>query len=124
MGLILKAADSVWPVRNNLKFGETSPSLSNKQLRLKPRITEHYISDKNNIHSNHHHLFNILLQERLTLSAQENSQWLKTVKAAIKIQKKLPKQFIITHPKITSFSPLINVCYIEIILLKEKLRKI
>ena len=103
---LIQASELIWSVRNTMKFGETTPTLNHSQLRLQPRITHHYMTFKNTIHINHHHLFSVPLTQRITFSAQENSQWLKTVKAALQIQKKLQKQFFATHPKIsTYFSP-------------------
>ena len=103
---LIQASELIWSVRNTMKFGETTPTLNHSQLRLQPRITHHYMTFKTTIHTNHHHLFSVPLPQRITFSAQENSQWLKTVKAALQIQKKLQKQFFATHPKIsTYFSP-------------------
>ena len=98
--ILHKVSDTIWTVRNTLKFGESSPTLTHGQLRLKPRITQHYMTYLTTTHKDHHHLFQVPLPTRLMFSATENIQWLKTVKAAQKIQKKLQKQFLITQPKI------------------------
>ena len=100
---LIQASELIWSVRNTMKFGETTPTLNHSQLRLQPRITHHYLTFKTTIHINHHHLFSVPLTQRITFSAQENSQWLKTVKAALQIQKKLQKQFFATHPKISTY---------------------
>jgi len=104
--LTIQATDSVWSVRNTLKFGETTPTLSNAQLRLKYTITEMYSTYKQKIHPSHHHLFQTPLRLRISFSPQENSQWIKTVKATIKLNKQKERQFFSTHIKITKyFSP-------------------
>ena len=99
----INASNSVWTVRNILKFSETTPTLTNPQLMLKPKIIELYTTYTQKLHPNQYHLFHTPIHQRLTFSAQENTHWMKTVKAATKLNKQREKQFISTHPKITKF---------------------
>ena len=70
---------------------------------LKPKIIELYSTHTQKLHPNHHHLFHTPIHQRLTFSAQENTHWMKTVKAATKLNKQREKQFISSYPKITKF---------------------
>ena len=96
-------------VRQNLgnqeHFKLWSPTLKTKwrTKKLEPIILHYYTHYHWVVHPSHHHLFHSPSQLWITFSPQENKQWIKTVKLAIKIHKKKQKIFYAKHQKITRF---------------------
>ena len=103
MSNLIHTSDNIWDSRNQLNFGTTETKTSKQQKQLEPHITKLYAHYKITTQHSHHHLFNTPLQLRIKFSPQENTQWIRTVKIAMRLQKKKQKQFFKTHKKITQY---------------------
>ena len=100
----IQASNKIWEIRNLLNFRKPTSLQSGEKKKLEPIILYYYTHYKRIIHHTHHHLFNTPYQLRITFSPQENKQWIKTVKIAIKLHKKKQKLFYAKHQKITRFT--------------------
>ena len=100
---LIHTTDYIWESRNKMNFGTTETKLSKQQKQLEPLITKLYTHYKITTQHSHHHLFNTPLQLRIKFSPQENSQWIRTVKIAMRLHKKKQKHFFKTHKKITQY---------------------
>jgi hypothetical protein len=100
---IQKINHTIWEVRNNLIYGTGKEIISKEQKRLIPTLTTFYNTYKHKISSKHFHIFQIPLQQRITFSPKENTQWIQTYKAAQKFYKREQKEFYTKHIKITKY---------------------
>ena len=96
---LIHMTDYIWESRNKMNFGTTETKLSKQQKQLEPLIKKLYTHYKITTQHSHHHLFNTPLQLRIKFSPQENSQWIRTVKIAMRLHKKKQKHFFKTHKK-------------------------
>ena len=100
---IQKINNTIWDARNNLIYGTGKEKITKEQKRLIPTITTFYNTYKHKISYKHFHIFQIPLQQRITFSPKENTQWIQTYKAAQKFYKREQKEFYIKHTKITKY---------------------
>ena len=100
---LIHMSNYIWESRNKMNFGTTETKLSKQQKQLEPLITKLYTHYKKTTQHSHHHLFNTRLQLRIKFSPQENSQWICTVKIAMRLHKKKQKHFFKTHKKNTQY---------------------
>ena len=100
---IINSSNRIWDIRNTLTFGDTHKKQKGEQKKLNPIITHYYKNHQRLVHPTHHHLFQTPLTLRIKFSPRENKQWIKTVKLAIKINKRKNKLFYAKHKKITQY---------------------
>jgi hypothetical protein len=103
LSTLIHTSDQIWDTRNQLNFGTSETKLSKRQKQLEPHITKLYSHYKITTQHSHHHLFNTPLQLRIKFSPQENTQWIRTVKIAMRLHKKKQKIFFKNHKKITQY---------------------
>jgi hypothetical protein len=85
---LINVSNNIWEIRNTLTFGPSHMKQKGEQKKLEPIVLHYYSTYHRTVHPSHHHLFHTPPQTRITFSPQENKQWIRTVKVAMKIHKK------------------------------------